>query len=210
MNFKFDKIDDVIESVKRGELVIVMDSKYREYEGDFIGSGAKVTSKTINFMLSYARGAFIAALMSHERCEKLEIPPMNVVNNSLNQTKFRVSVDTKSGASGSSAMDRAKTINLLAEPGTKPENFVKPGHIVPIVAHPQGLLARKGHTEAGVELVRLAGFDPPVAIDLEILNEDGTMAHEERLFYLAQKFELKIIDIDSIFRFLTSNKSDNS
>jgi len=202
MNYQFDSIEDAINEVKNGRLIIVLDSKDREYEGDFIGAAAKVTPETINFMLKYARGAFIATFMPPGICSKLKIPPMSVGNTSFNKTNFRVSVDAKSAITGSSAFDRAKTVNLLAGPQSKHEDFVIPGHVIPIEATQKGLFGRGGHTEAGVALVKLAGFDPAVAIDLEILNEDGTMAHEEHLFYLAKKFQLKIINIDSLLKFL--------
>ncbi len=202
MEKKLDSIEDVIQDIKKGKLVIVMDSKKRENEGDFIGAASMVTPLMINFMLSYARGAFIAVFMPPGRCESLKIPPMLEKNDSFNVTNFRISVDAKIGKSGSSALDRANTVTLLADPLAKPEDFVRPGHVIPIEAHSQGLLKRQGHTEAGVALVQLAGFVPAVAVDLEILDEDGTMAHEDKLFSVASKFGIKIVDIESILDFL--------
>ncbi|MCG3175916.1 MAG: Riboflavin biosynthesis protein RibBA [Candidatus Omnitrophica bacterium] len=201
--YKFDPIEDAIKEVRKGKLVIIMDSKEREYEGDFVGAASKMTPETINFMLTHARGAYIAIFMPAGRCDKLDIPPMGVRNESFNHTKFRVSVDGKDNVSGSSAYDRAQTVNLLGDPAAKPSDFVRPGHVVPIEANPKGLLGRKGHTESGVELMRLAGIDPPVAVDLEILDEDGTMAHEDRLFALAKKFKLKIISVDDLVEYVT-------
>jgi 3,4-dihydroxy 2-butanone 4-phosphate synthase/GTP cyclohydrolase II len=202
MEKKLDSIEDVIQDIKKGKLVIVMDSKKRENEGDFIGAAKMVTPSMINFMLSYARGAFIAVFMQPGICDSLEIPPMLEKNDSFNVTNFRVSVDAKTGKSGSSAFDRAKTVTLLADPLAKPEDFVRPGHVIPIEAHSQGLLKRQGHTEAGVALVQLAGFNPAVAVDLEILDDDGTMAKEEKLFSLASRMKMKITNIESILDFL--------
>lgn len=206
MTYRFDSIEDAIKDIQAGKLVIIMDSKEREYEGDFIGAAVKTTPDMVNFMLTYARGAFIAIFMPAGRCDQLQIPPMAQQNSAFNQTKFRMSVDAKSNVSGSSAYDRAQTVRLLGDPNAKLEEFVRPGHTIPIEANPKGLLGRKGHTEAGVELVKLAGINPPVAIDLEILDEDGQMAHEARLFWLAEKFNLKIISIDDLLTHITSQK----
>lgn len=202
MDKKFDSVEEAVEELRKGRLVLVMDSKQREGEGDFIGVASKVNPETVNFILSEARGAFVAAFMPHGRCDFLGIPPMNVENDSFNQTKFRVSVDAKMCFSGSSAHERATTVNLLGDQNAKPTDFVKPGHVVPIEASQGRLKDRQGHTEAGVTLVELAGFNPPVAIDLEILDHDGRMAREEKLFSLARKHELKIIDIDSVIRYI--------
>ena len=203
MSYRFDSIEDAVKDVREGKLVIIMDSKEREYEGDLIGAAAKVTPEMINFMVKEARGAYIAIFMPAGRCDALEIPPMGVVNHSFNQTKFRVSVDAKSNVSGSSAYDRAETVRLLGDPKAKEGDFVRPGHVVPIEANPKGLLGRKGHTESGVELVKLAGFNPSVAVDLEILDESGHMAHEDALFALAKKFSLKIITVDDLVEHVT-------
>lgn len=198
MKYKFDRIEDAVSDIKNGKLVIVLDSRDREYEGDLIGAAAKVTPQMINFMTLHARGAYIAVFMPAGRCDALEIPPMCTTNDSFNQTKFRVAVDARSGVSGSSAFDRAKTVNLLSDPKTKASDFIRPGHVVPIEAHEKGLLGRIGHTEAGMELVRLAGFNPAAAVDLEILDDDGQMAHEKTLFELRKKFNLKIIQLDDL------------
>lgn len=202
MKYKFDRIEEAVSDIKKGKLVIILDSREREYEGDFVGAAAKVTPQTINFMTRYARGAYIAVFMPAGRSDALEIPPMCATNDSFNQTKFRVAVDSKSGVSGSSAFDRAKTVNLLADPHAKASDFIRPGHVVPIEAHERGLLGRIGHTESGVELVRLAGFTPAVAVDLEILDDDGQMAHEKKLFELRKKFNLKIIQLDDLASYI--------
>lgn len=202
MSYRFDSIEDAVSEIRKGRLVIVMDSKSREYEGDFIGSAAKATAETVNFMVKHARGAYIAVFMPNGLCDKLDIPPMGRVNDSFNHTKFRIAVDAKKSVSGSSAQDRALTVNLLANPKSAPADFVRPGHVVPIEANANGVLGRKGHTESGVDLVRLAGIDPPVAVDLEILDEDGTMAHEDALFRIAKEHKLKIIQIDDLVDYL--------
>ena len=204
MKYKFDSVKDSITDIRKGKLVIVMDSKEREYEGDFIGAATLVKPETINFLVTHARGAFIAVFMPYDRCNQLNIPPMGTSNDSFNQTKFRLAVDTRTGTSGSSAIDRAKTVNQLANPQAKAEDFVRPGHVVPIEANPRGLLGRKGHTEAGVELVRLAGIQPNVAVDLEILDDDGSMAHEKKLFELSKKFNLRIITVDQLFDYVST------
>ena len=206
MKHQFNSIEEAIADVKKGKLVIIMDSKEREYEGDFVGAGCHVTPETINFMVTHARGAYIAIFMPAGRCDKLQIPPMAVENHSFNQTKFRISVDGVKNISGSSAFDRAQTVNLLANPKATPSSFVRPGHVVPIEANPKGLLGRKGHTEAGVELVRLAGIEPAVAVDLEILDDDGQMAHEEKLFDLAHRFNLKIVTVDDLVDYVTAHQ----
>lgn len=203
MKYQFDRVEDAIQEIQKGKLVIILDSKDREYEGDFVGAACKVTPETINFMVTHARGAYIAVFMPAGRCDALEIPPMGVVNHSFNGTKFRVSVDGANNVSGSSAFDRAQTVNLLGDSVSKHSDFVRPGHVVPIEASQKGLMGRKGHTEAGVELVKLAGINPPVAVDLEILAEDGRMAHEEELFSLAKKYSLKIITVDDLVEYVS-------
>ena len=200
MGYKFDSIPEAIEEIRKGKLVIVMDSKEREYEGDFIGAAAKTTPPMINLMVTVARGAYIAVFMPPGRCDELEIPGLGA-NTSFNHTKFRLSVDSRKNVSGSSAFDRADTVNLLGNPKATASDFARPGHVVPIEAHPQGLGARRGHTEAGVELVRLAGIEPAVAVDLEILDDDGSMAHEEKLFEIAREHRLKIITIEDLVKF---------
>ncbi|MFZ5803168.1 MAG: 3,4-dihydroxy-2-butanone-4-phosphate synthase [Candidatus Omnitrophota bacterium] len=205
MAYQFDTVEEALKDIRAGKLVIVLDGKNREYEGDFIGAASMVTPETINFLVSYAKGAFVAVFMPAGRCDQLDIPPMGAgKNTSFNQTKFRLAVDAKKGGSGSSAIDRAMTVKLLGLADTKAEDFVRPGHVVPIEASGGGVVARPGHTEAGVELMRLAGIEPPVAVDLEILDDDGSMAHEEKLFELAKKFKIRIITIESLIAFVKS------
>lgn len=194
----FDTIDSALADLRAGKLIILLDDEDRECEGDLIGAAALVTPATINFMVTEARGAFIATFMPHGRCESLGIGPMGAVNDSFNQTQFRVAVDARAGGSGSSAPDRALTVNLLGSEGTVAADFVQPGHVVPIEAHPQGLAVRRGHTEAGVALMKLAGFTPPVAVDLEILDQSGEMAKLPALLDMARRFGLKIITVASL------------
>ncbi len=199
--YKYNKIKETIEDFKKGKFVIVIDSKKREGEGDFIAAASKINPKKINFLLENARGAFIAVFTPSGLCKKLQIPNMLSLNNSFNKTNFRVSVDSIEGSSGSSAYDRAKTVKLFGSTKARPKDFVKPGHVIPIESNPGGILKRKGHTEAGVLLAKLAGFNPPVAVDLEILDKTGKMAKEKYLFHLAKRFNLKIISINSLIEF---------
>jgi 3,4-dihydroxy 2-butanone 4-phosphate synthase/GTP cyclohydrolase II len=205
---KFDRVEDAIEELKKGKLVIIVDDIKRENEGDFVGAGIKTTPETINFMIKNARGAFIAAFCEYGRCEELGILPQRtmVENTETNRTQMMVSVDAKKASSGSSAYDRALTINILSHPDAEPDDLRKPGHVIPIQASPEGLKEREGHTEAGVELVKLAGFRPAVAVDLEILNDQGKMASRQELFYLAKKFNLRIVSIEQIKDFLNRRK----
>lgn len=200
----FDRVQDAIEEIREGKLVIVVDDIKRENEGDFIGAAARVTPETINFMVTYARGAFIAAFCEYGRCEEMGILPQRtmVENTEANRTQMMVSVDAAKSGSGSSAYDRALTMQILGDKNAEPGHLRKPGHVIPIQACPGGLMERSGHTEAGMELVKLAGFRPAVAVDLEILNENGHMASREELLALAKKFSLKIISIDQIKDYL--------
>lgn len=193
-------IQEVLDDLRAGKLVIVLDDEDRECEGDLIGAASLVTAQTINFMLSHARGAFIAAFLPHGLSERLSIGPMCDTNQSAHQTQFRTAVDAADCRSGSSAAERARTVRLLGSSSSRPEHFIRPGHVVPIAAHPAGLLGRRGHTEAGVALMQLAGFDPPVAVDLEILDQDGEMARRSALVNLSRRFGLKLITVEEIAR----------
>lgn len=199
---KFDTVESALAALKQGHLIILLDDEDREYEGDLIGAATLASPEIINFMVTHGRGAFIAVFTPHGWCEQLEIGPMGSENDSFNGTQFKVAVDARNGGSGSSARDRAMTVNLLGRRSTQPADFVKPGHVVPIEAHPEGLTARRGHTEAGVTLMQLAGFDPPVAVDLEILDDQGEMAKEPVLFELARQFDLRIITVQSLVEHL--------
>ncbi len=201
---EFHSVEEAIEDIKNNKIVIVVDSIKRENEGDFICAGANVTPQMINFMVTHARGAFIAAFCECGRCEELGIPSQRTSgeNTEANKTRMMVSVDAAAGGSGSSTGDRALTMNILARSGAISSELRKPGHVVPIEAVSGGILERQGHTEAGVELVKLSGISPAVAVDLEILDTDGNMASREYLFQMAKEHGLKIINIDQIISFV--------
>lgn len=201
---KFDNVADAVLEVHKGSLVIIVDNIKRENEGDFVGAGAKVTPHMINFMVTYARGAFIAAFCEYGRCEELAILAQrtNVENTEANRTQMMVSIDAAKSGSGSSAYDRALTMQVLSNPKSEPGDLRKPGHVIPIQACPGGILEREGHTEAGVELVRLAGFKPAVAVDLEILNKEGRMASRGELLVIAKRFNIKMVTIEQIKDFV--------
>ena len=201
---QLDSVEEAIEDIRNNKIVIVLDSIKRENEGDFICAGVKVTPEMINFMVTHARGAFIAAFCERGRCEELGIPSQRTSgeNTEANKTRMMVSVDAAAGGSGSSTGDRSLTMNILAKPGAVSDELRKPGHVIPIEAVSGGILERQGHTEAGVELVKLAGIKPAVAVDLEILDQDGNMASREYLFQMAMDFGLKIINIDQIIAFV--------
>ena len=193
-----NSLEEALEDLRAGKLVIVLDDEDRECEADLIGAACLVTPKIINFMVSQARGAFIAAFLPHGLSERLSIDPMCGTNDSFQRTQFRTAVDAADCHSGSSASERARTVNLLGSRDSRPEHFVRPGHVVPIAAHPSGLAGRRGHTEAGVALMQLSGFDPPVAVDLEILGHDGEMARGPTLVDFSRRFGLKLITIEEI------------
>lgn len=202
------KVEDVLEDIKKGKLVVVMDDAKRENEGDFIGAGALVKPETINFMVTHARGAFIAVFCECGRCEELGILPQRTMqeNTEKNRTRMMVSVDAAKGGSGSSAQDRALTVNILSKPDAKPDDLRKPGHVIPIEAVGGGLMERPGHTESGVDLVKLAGFKPAVAVDLEILSKDGSMAGREEIVSIAKEFDIKITSIEDIKAYIEKYK----
>jgi 3,4-dihydroxy 2-butanone 4-phosphate synthase/GTP cyclohydrolase II len=208
---QFDKVEDAINEVKKGNLVIVVDDVKRENEGDFIGAAAKVTGDTINFMVTEARGAFIAVFCEHGRCETMNILHQRTMaeNTESNKTQMMVSVDASKASSGSSAFDRALAVNILADPDAEPHELRQPGHVIPIQASAGGILERDGHTEAGVELVKLAGFKPAVAVDLEILGRNGQMATHEELTEIAEKFDLKMISIEQLKKYVSDNVVDD-
>lgn len=197
---KFTKIEKAINDIKAGKLIIVVDDVSRENEGDFIGAAAKVTPEIINFMITKARGAFIAVFCEYGRCEELGIPAQRTTfeNTEINLTRMMVSVDSIKSSSGSSAFDRALTVNMLADPYATPGSLRKPGHVIPIESVCGGIKKRQGHTEAGVEIVKLAGFRPAIAVDLEILSGNGKMASRQELFEISREFDLSIISINQI------------
>lgn len=196
-----DSIESALEDIKNGKLLIVVDDEDRENEGDFVVAARHVTPEVINFMSTHGRGLICAAL-PEERCEELDLQPMVASNTSLHETAFTVSIDLLGHGctTGISAHDRAKTIQALVNPESTPEDFGRPGHIFPLRAKRGGVLRRAGHTEATVDLAKLAGLEPAGAL-VEIMNEDGSMARLPELQQIAQKFGLKIISIKDLIAY---------
>jgi 3,4-dihydroxy 2-butanone 4-phosphate synthase/GTP cyclohydrolase II len=193
-----DRIEDAINDIRHGKMVIVVDDEDRENEGDFIIAAQHTTPEVINFMSKEGRGLICAAL-TEDRCVALELNPMVSSNTSLHETAFTVSVDLigQGTTTGISAQDRAKTVQALVDAHTKPSDLGRPGHIFPLRAKTGGVLRRTGHTEAAVDLVRLAGLEP-AGVLVEVMNEDGTMARLPELQEIARKFSLKIISIKDL------------
>ena len=202
-----DKIEEAIEDIRAGKLVIVVDDETRENEGDFVTAARNVTPEIINFMSMHGRGLICAPLLD-ERCEELRLSPMVDVNTALHQTPFTVSVDLLGHGctTGISAHDRAKTVQALIDPKTGPSDLGKPGHIFPLMAKKEGVLRRSGHTEATVDLARLAGFEP-AGVLVEIMNEDGTMARLPQLKQIALRFGLKLVSIKDLIAYRLSKES---
>ncbi len=196
-----DTIESAIEDIKLGKMVIVVDDEDRENEGDFVIAARTVTPEVINFMSKEGRGLICAPLME-DRCDELGLELMVNSNTSLHETPFTVSVDLLGNGctTGISAQDRAKTILALIDPNTKPEELGKPGHIFPLRAKKGGVLRRTGHTEATIDLARLAGFEP-AGVLVEIMSEDGTMARLPQLLEIAKKFDLKIVSIKDLIEY---------
>lgn len=196
-----DTIESAIEDIKAGKLVIVVDDEDRENEGDFITASQSVTPEVINFMSKHGRGLICVALLE-ERCDELGLELMVNNNTALHETAFTVSVDLLGHGctTGISAHDRAKTIRALISPQTRPEELGKPGHIFPLRAKKGGVLRRAGHTEAAVDLARLAGLEPSGVL-VEIMNDDGTMARVPELKEIAEKFDFRIISIKDLIEY---------
>jgi 3,4-dihydroxy 2-butanone 4-phosphate synthase/GTP cyclohydrolase II len=186
-------ITEAIEDIRAGKMVIVVDDEGRENEGDLVMAAAKITPEDVNFIVKHARGLLCVAITA-ERAGELDIPLMVPRNTEHMGTAFAVTVDHKSVTTGISARERAATIKALADPNAKPDDFLRPGHISPLIAKPGGVLVRAGHTEASIDLARLAGLEPAGAI-CEIMNEDGTMARRPDLEILAQKHGFKIVSV---------------
>jgi 3,4-dihydroxy 2-butanone 4-phosphate synthase / GTP cyclohydrolase II len=203
MNKMFDSIESAIQDIKRGKLVVVVDDEDRENEGDFITAARTVTPEVINFMSKHGRG-LICVPLPEERCDELQLELMVNNNTALHETAFTVSVDLLGHgcSTGISAHDRAKTVQALIDPFTAPADLGRPGHIFPLRSKKGGVLRRAGHTEAAVDLARLAGFDPPYGgVLVEIMNEDGSMARLPQLIEVAKKFDFKIICIKDLIEF---------
>jgi 3,4-dihydroxy 2-butanone 4-phosphate synthase / GTP cyclohydrolase II len=200
-SYKLDTIEEGIEEIKAGRLIIVVDDEDRENEGDFICAAEKITPELVNFMAKNGRGLICAAL-PEERCEQLDLDLMVGINTSIHETQFTVSVDLKNKetSTGVSAKDRALTIKALVDPDTKPSDLGRPGHIFPLKAKAKGVLRRAGHTEAVVDLTRFAGLQPGGAL-VEIMNDDGTMARLPDLVRIRKKFGIKIVSIRDLIRY---------
>lgn len=194
----FNSIDEAIDEIRKGNTIIVVDDEDRENEGDFIAAAENITTETVNFMATHGRGLICAAL-SEERCRELELDLMVGKNTSHHDTAFTVSVDLlgHGTTTGISASDRAKTIRSLVNPVTRPGDLGRPGHIFPLKAKSKGVLRRTGHTEATVDLTKLAGLIPGGAL-VEIMNEDGSMARLPQLMEIARRFNLKLITIKDL------------
>ncbi|MGM0377706.1 MAG: bifunctional 3,4-dihydroxy-2-butanone-4-phosphate synthase/GTP cyclohydrolase II [Bacteroidota bacterium] len=196
--FQLNTIEEAVEAFKNGELLIVVDDEDRENEGDFITSAELITPEKVNFMTKYGRGLICTPLVE-QRCDELELDLMVGKNTSLHATPFTVSVDLLGHGctTGISASDRSKTIKALSDPETTPEDLGRPGHIFPLKAKERGVLRRAGHTEATVDLARLAG-QQPAGVLVEIMNDDGSMARLPELVEMSRKFDLKIITIKDL------------
>ena len=207
MQKTLNSIPEAIEDIKAGKLIIVVDDEDRENEGDFLTAARNVTPEIINFMATHGRGLICAPLIE-DRCDELGLDLMVKNNTVLHETPFTVSIDLKGNGctTGISASDRAKTVQALINPDTKHEDFGKPGHIFPLRAKKGGVLRRTGHTEATIDLARLAGFEP-AGVLVEIMNEDGTMARLPELFVIAEKFDLKIISIKDLIAYRLEKES---
>ncbi|MDR1959904.1 MAG: 3,4-dihydroxy-2-butanone-4-phosphate synthase [Planctomycetaceae bacterium] len=192
-------IDEILESLRRGEIVVVMDDEDRENEGDFICAAEMVTDEMVNFMLTHGRGQVCMPILP-EICRKLELPPMVQTNTAPLQTAFTVPIDHISCKTGITAQEKATTIRAAVDPNCKPSDFVRPGHLFPLEAKEGGVLRRAGHTEAAMDLTRMAGLTP-AGVLCEILNETGNRANREELQEIAQKFNLKIITIEELIRY---------
>jgi len=204
---ELNTIQEAIEDIRNGKIIIVVDDEDRENEGDFIAAAEKVTPELVNFMSKEGRG-LICAPLTEKRCEELELQPMVGRNTSLHETAFTVSVDAlgHGTSTGISAYDRSVTIKMLADPHTKPEDLGRPGHIFPLIAKNKGVLRRSGHTEAAVDLARMAGLQP-AGILVEIMNDDGTMARLPQLIEIARKFDLKIVTIADLIAYRIEEES---
>jgi 3,4-dihydroxy 2-butanone 4-phosphate synthase/GTP cyclohydrolase II len=200
-------IEEAIEDIKNGKVVIVVDDEDRENEGDFLTAARNMTPELVNFMAKEGRG-LICVPITEERCEELGLDMMVGKNTATHETAFTVSVDLLGNGctTGISAQDRSKTIMALIDPATKSEELGKPGHIFPLRAKKEGVLRRAGHTEAAIDLSRMAGFEPAGCI-VEILNEDGTMARLPDLVHVAEKFNLKIVSIEELIKYRVANES---
>ncbi len=204
---RLNTIEEAIEDIREGKVIIVVDDEDRENEGDFVVAAEKITPEIVNFMATHGRG-LICTPLPEDRCEELDLELMVGNNTALHATPFTISVDLigHGCTTGISASDRAKTIKALVDLETKPEDLGRPGHIFPLKAKQKGVIRRAGHTEAVVDLTRLAGLKPGGAL-VEIMNEDGTMARMPQLLEIAEKFSLKIITIEDLIKYQLEKES---
>ncbi|NVK63985.1 MAG: bifunctional 3,4-dihydroxy-2-butanone-4-phosphate synthase/GTP cyclohydrolase II [Flavobacteriales bacterium] len=207
MEIKLNTIEEAIKDIQDGKVVIVVDDENRENEGDFLTAARNITPEIINFMATHGRGLVCAPLIEDE-CDRLGLNLMVQSNSAAYETPFTVSVDLNGHGctTGISASDRAKTVKALIDPNIRPEELGKPGHIFPLRAKKGGVLRRAGHTEAAIDLARLAGFEPAGVI-VEILNEDGSMARLPQLAEIAKKFDLKLVSIEDLIAYRLQNES---
>ena len=204
---QLNTIEEAIEDIRQGKIIIVVDDEDRENEGDFLAAADKVTPEMINFMATHGRG-LICAPLTESRCKELGLHVMVSNNTDPMETAFTVSVDLrgKGVTTGISAADRAKTVLSLVDPSTKPHDLARPGHIFPLIAKQGGVLRRTGHTEAAIDFARLAGFKPAGVI-VEIMNEDGSMARLPQLAKVAKKFNLKLVSIEALVAYRMQHDS---
>lgn len=207
MKIHLNTIEEAIEDIRQGKIIIVVDDEDRENEGDFLAAAEKVTPEMINFMATHGKG-LICAPLTEKRCAELELHSMVKNNTDHMETAFTVSVDLKGNGvtTGISASDRAKTVLALINEDTKPYELARPGHIFPLIAKQGGVLRRTGHTEAAIDFARLAGFKPAGVI-VEIMNEDGSMARLPELIEVAKKFDLKLVSIEDLVAYRMQHDS---
>ena len=207
MKNSLDTIEEAIEDIKLGKVIIVVDDEDRENEGDFIAASEHVSAEMINFMVTHGRGLVCSALIE-DRCDELDLPLMVRNNNAAYETPFTVSVDLLGHGctTGISTSDRAKTVKALIDPEIRPEDLGRPGHIFPLRAKKGGVLRRPGHTEATIDFARLAGLKP-AGVLVEILNEDGTMARLPQLLEIAERFDLKVVSIADLIAYRLQHES---
>jgi 3,4-dihydroxy 2-butanone 4-phosphate synthase/GTP cyclohydrolase II len=204
---QLNTIEEAIEDIRQGKIIIVVDDEDRENEGDFLAAAEKVTPEMINFMATHGRG-LICVPLTENRCKELDLTAMVNNNTDIMETAFTVSVDLRGNGvtTGISALDRAKTVQALVDSDTKSHDLGRPGHIFPLIAKQGGVLRRTGHTEAAIDFARLAGFKPAGVI-VEIMNEDGTMARLPQLVDVAKKFDLKLVSIEDLVAYRMQHDS---
>jgi len=204
-SFVFSAIDEIIDDIRDGKMVIIVDDEDRENEGDLIMAAAKVRTEDVNYMARYGRG-LVCLTLTRGRCQQLRLPLMVFDTDEQKTTNFTVSIEAAEGiTTGISAHDRARTVRIAVAPDARPSDLHQPGHIFPLMAQPGGVLSRAGHTEAGCDLTRLAGFEPAAMI-VEILNDDGTMARRPQLEVFAKEHGLKIGSIADLIRYRIENE----